>query len=81
MFPWGSVAVAVTMGFPAGRVNGTSKTAWPCAVGRHLQRPEVDLGLTRAGGRIAGAGEEVDAEGRVGGAAAQPALESARRRS
>ena len=47
------------------------------AVGRHLQRAEVVLGLPRTVGRIAGAGEDVDAEGRVGRAAAQPALEPA----
>ena len=29
VFPCGSVAVAVTMGRPAGGANGTSKTAWP----------------------------------------------------
>ena len=46
-------------------------------VGRHLQRAEVVLGLARAAGTVAGAGEDVDAEGRVGRAAAQPALELA----
>ena len=77
MLPWGSVAVAVTTGSPAGGVNGTSKTTWPWLVGRHLQRSQVVLGLPRALGRIAGAGIDVDAEGRVGRAAAQPALEPA----
>ena len=50
------------------------------AVGRHLQRSQVVLGLPRTLGRIAGTGEDVDAEGRVRRAAAQPALELAVRR-
>ncbi len=29
VLPWGSVAVAVMIGSPAGGVKGTSKTAWP----------------------------------------------------
>ena len=69
------------IGSPAGAVKGIAKVACPGRVGRHLQRPQVILGLPRAAGPVAGAGEDVDAIGRVGLAAAQPALESGRRRS
>ena len=77
VLPWGSVAVAVMIGSPAGAVKGTAKTHLSGRVGRHLQRAEVVLGLARAAGAVGGAGEDVDAEGRVGHAAAQPALELA----
>ena len=77
VLPWGSVAVAVMIGSPAGGVNGTAKTHLARRVGRHLQRAQVVLGLARAAGTVAGAGEEIDAEGRVGHAAPQPALELA----
>ena len=50
VLPWGSVAVAVMIGSPAGAVNGTAKTHLPARVGRHLQRPQVVLGLARAAG-------------------------------
>ncbi len=46
-------------------------------VGGHLQRSQVVLGLPRSLGRIAGAGKEVDAIGRLGRVTAQPALEPA----
>ena len=77
VLPWGSVAVAVTMGRSGRRREGDVEDGLAPAVGRHLQRPEVVLGLARAAGTVAGAGEELDAEGRVGHAAAQPALEPA----
>ena len=38
VLPWGSVAVAVMIGSPAGAVKGTAKTHLPGRVGRHLQR-------------------------------------------
>ena len=74
MLPCGSVAVAVMIGSPAGAVKGTAKVTCPDRVGRHLQRPQVILGLARAAGSVAGAGEDVDAIGRVRHAARQPAL-------
>ena len=76
MSPSGSVAVAVTT---AGRRPGERdlEDGLALAVGRHVERTEVVLGLARAAGTIAGAGEEFDRIGRVGRAAAQPALELA----
>src|SRR5262249_15704065 len=47
------------------------------AIGRLLQRAEVVLGLARAARTISGAGEDVEVEGRIGQAPAQPTLELA----
>ena len=65
------------IGSPAGAVNGMAKTDLPAGVRRHLQRAEEVLGLAGPVGAVGGAGEEIDAERRVGRAAAQPALELA----
>ena len=70
----GSVAVAVMIGSPAGAVNGTAKTAAAVGVGRLLERPQVVPGFPGAARAVAGAGEDVDAVGRVRLAAPQPAL-------
>ena len=77
VLPWGSVAVAVMIGSPAGAVNGTAKLTCPLASVVTSSEPEVVLGLARASGSVAGAGEEIDAKGRVGHAAPQPALDLA----
>ena len=77
VFPCGSVAVAVMTGSPAGAEKGTSKIGLALAVRRHLQRTEVLIGLAGAAGAKRGAGEDVDAEGRIGQAPTQPALELA----
>ena len=77
MLPWGSVAVAVMIGSPAGAREGDGETHLPARVGRHLQRAQVVLRLARAARSVGGAGEDIDAKGRVGRAAAQPALDLA----
>ncbi len=77
VLPCGSVAVAVMTGSPAGAVKGTANATCPLASVVTSSDPRKSWASPGAAGTVAGAGEDIDAERRVGLAAPEPAFELA----